>query len=95
MEDENSDFEWVALYNYDKIKSFNSYVDLDQVFVPGKYILIFEPYYKVCLSLTPGIRVDDPNDIMLFDNIASFHDYYEECSNGSAETFKIRGNNYF
>jgi len=53
LEYDNSDVLIVAIYNYEKIKKIKNYSKLDNEFQIGKYILIFEPYYKISSSKFP------------------------------------------
>ena len=58
-EDENNQRLYISIYNFkDKFR--------EKDFKPGKFIIILEPWYKVYMDGKLGIRVDDPNDVILF-----------------------------
>ena len=58
-EDENNQRLYISIYNFkDKFR--------EKDLKPGKFIIILEPWYKVYMDGKLGIRVDDPNDVILF-----------------------------
>ena len=66
--DENEDLVLIAIYNYENHYGTNSYKKLSYIFQKGKYILVFEPYYKMFGSGEDGIRIEDPNEILVWTN---------------------------
>ena len=60
-DDENSERLYISIYNFEKNFSEND-------FKQGKYIIIKEIFYKQYLDRNIGIRVDNPNNVLLFKN---------------------------
>ena len=58
-EDENNQRLYISIYN------FNTKFT-EKEFKTGKFIIILEPWYKIYKDGQSGIRVDDPNDVILF-----------------------------
>ena len=67
-DDENHESMYVTVYN------FHGKFSIDD-FKQGKYMIIMEPYYKQFLDSQIGIRVDDPNDIILFKDKEEAYNY--------------------
>ena len=67
-DDENNKRLYISIYNFDKKFSENE-------FKPGKYIIIKEPYYKIYMDGKIGIRVDNPNDVIIFKNKSEAQDF--------------------
>ena len=67
-EDENNSRIHVSIYNFDTCFTINS-------FKIGKYIIIKEPYYKIYFDGTNGIRVDNPNNVILLNDINDAYNY--------------------
>ena len=58
-DDEENQRLYISIYNFEeKFK--------DDQFIIGRYIIILEPFYKIYLDGKIGIRVDDPNDVLIF-----------------------------
>ena len=66
--DENEDLVLIAIYNFEKHYGTKSYKRLSYIFQKGKYILVLEPFYKMFGSGEDGIRIEDPNEIIIFDD---------------------------
>ena len=66
--DENNNKMLISVYNYQGIFTVNS-------FKQGYYIIIKEPNYKQYLDGDIGIRVDNPNNIILFENKEKANEY--------------------
>ena len=58
-EDENNNRMYISVYNYHDKFTIND-------FNKGNYMIIKEPYYKQYMDFQIGIRVDNPNNILLF-----------------------------
>ena len=72
VEDEKSCKTNVSIYNFDKNFKIED-------FKIGRYIIIKEPFYKVFLDLTTGIRVDNPDNVILFKTKKEVYEYiYKE-----------------
>ena len=66
--DINGDLVLVAVYNYENHYGTKDYEQLSYIFQKGKYILVLEPFYKMFGSGEDGIRIEDPNEIIIFDD---------------------------
>ena len=66
--DDNNDLTLIAIYNYENYFRTKNYKKLCNILKKGKYILVLEPFYKMFGSGEEGIRMEDPNEIILFDN---------------------------
>ncbi len=66
--DDNNDLTLIAIYNYENYFKTKNYKKLCNILKKGKYILVLEPFYKMFGSGEDGIRIEDPNEIILFDN---------------------------
>ena len=66
--DEKNNKMLISVYNYQGIFTVNS-------FKQGYYIIIKEPNYKQYLDGDIGIRVDNPNNIILFENKEKANEY--------------------
>ena len=61
----------ISIYNYQGIFTVNS-------FKHGYYIIIKEPYYKQYLNGEIGIRVDNPNNVILFQSKEEANEYIKK-----------------
>ena len=66
--DDNDDYALIAVYNYENHYGTKDYNKLNYIFQKGKNIIILEPFYKMFGSGEDGIRVEDPNEIIIFDD---------------------------
>ena len=66
--DINGDFVLIAVYNFENHYGTKDYEQLSYIFQKGKYILVLEPFYKMFGSGEDGIRIEDPNEIIIFDD---------------------------
>ena len=66
--DENEDLVLIAIYNFENHYGTKSYKRLSYIFQKGKYIIVLEPFYKMFGSGEDGIRIEDPNEIIIFDD---------------------------
>ena len=85
--DENEDLVLIAIYNYENHYGTNSYKKLSYIFQKGKYILVFEPYYKMFGSGEDGIRIEDPNEIIIFDDKEWLNKFLK--AENQEESFKL------
>lgn len=92
MEDENNDYICFTIYNYEKNVNLSSHADIDRIFQVGSFIVVFESYYKVFLSGTAGIRVDDQDEIILFKDKQDFENYLSKKKMATAEELKLEVN---
>ena len=66
--DDNGDYVLIAVYNYENHYGTKDYDQLSYIFQKGKYIIVLEPFYKMFGSGEDGIRIEDPNEIIIFDD---------------------------
>ena len=66
--DDNEDLALIAIYNFENHYGTKDYNRLSYIFEKGKYILVLEPFYKMFGSGEDGIRIEDPNEIIIFDD---------------------------
>ena len=66
--DINGDYVLIAIYNFENHYGTKDYEQLSYIFQKGKYILVLEPFYKMFGSGEDGIRIEDPNEIIIFDD---------------------------
>ena len=66
--DDNEDLALIAIYNFENHYGTKDYKRLSYIFEKGKYILVLEPFYKIFGSGEDGIRIEDPNEIIIFDD---------------------------
>ena len=66
--DDNGDYILVAVYNYENHYGTKDYDQLSYIFQKGKHIIVLEPFYKMFASGEDGIRIEDPNEIIIFDD---------------------------
>ena len=86
-EDEKSNKTNVSIYNFDKNFKIED-------FKIGRYIIIKEPFYKMFLDLTKGIRVDNPDNVLLFKNKKEVYEYINKECASNLEYEKL-GDNHF
>ena len=86
-DDEDNQRLYISIYNFDK--NF-----IENEFKPGKYIIIKEPFYKEYLDGKIGIRVDNPNNVILFKNKVEAQNYITQELGNIDEYLKI-GDEYF
>ena len=85
--DENGDLITVAVYNYENHYGTKDYDKLSYIFKKGKHIMILEPYYKVFANGEDGIRIEDPNEIIIFDDKEWMNKFIK--TENKEESFKI------
>ena len=66
--DDNGDLVLIAIYNFENHYGTRDYNKLSYIFQKGKYIIVLEPFYKMFGSGEDGIRIEDPNEIIIFDD---------------------------
>ena len=66
--DDNNDLVLIAVYNFENHYGTTDIEKLAYIFQKGKFILILEPFYKMFGSGEDGIRIEDPNEIIIFDD---------------------------
>ena len=66
--DDNGDYILIAVYNYENHYGTKDYDQLSYIFQKGKYVIVLEPFYKMFGSGEDGIRIEDPNEIIIFDD---------------------------
>ena len=86
-DDEDNQRLYITIYNFDKKFTENA-------FKPGKYIIIKEPFYKVFLDGKIGIRVDNPNNVILFKNKDEAQNYITK-ELGDIDEYIKKGDEYF
>ena len=85
--DENEDLALIAIYNYENHYGTKSYKKLSYIFQKGKYILVLEPFYKMFGSGEDGIRIEDPNEIIIFDDKEWLNKFLQ--AENKEESFKL------
>ena len=85
--DVNEDLVLIAVYNFEKHYGTKNYKKLSYIFQKGKYILVFEPFYKMFGSGEDGIRIEDPNEIIIFDDKEWLNKFLKEKN--QEESFKL------
>ena len=70
-DDENNNRMLISVYNFQGIFTVYS-------FKQGNYIIIKEPYYKQYLDGQIGIRVDNPNNVILFGSKEEANEYIKK-----------------
>ena len=79
--DDNGDLVLIAVYNFENHYETKEYKKLSYIFQKGKFILILEPFYKMFGSGEDGIRVEDPNEIIIFDDKEWMNKFFESENN--------------
>ena len=74
-QDENEDLIKVSLYNYQSFYQTSNRNELQELFKEGKYMIIINPFYKVYMDGIDGIRIDNPNEILLFKSKEHMEEY--------------------
>ena len=85
--DDNEDIVLIAVYNFENHYGTKEYNKLSYIFQKGKFILILEPFYKMFGSGEDGIRIEDPNEIIIFDDKEWMNKFFE--SENKNESFKL------
>ena len=85
--DDNGDFVLIAVYNFENHYGTKDYKQLSYIFQKGKYIIVLEPFYKMFGSGEDGIRIEDPNEIIIFDD-KEWMDKFISAEN-KEESFKL------
>ena len=85
--DENGDLVLIAIYNFEKHYGTKDYKTLNYIFQKGKYVLVLEPFYKIFGSGEDGIRIEDPNEIIIFDDKEWINKFLE--TQNQEESFKL------
>lgn len=67
-QDEDNELLSVSVYNYATFYETSDYDKLKEIFKKGKYIIIINPFYKIYIDGKDGLRIDNPNEIIIFDN---------------------------
>lgn len=86
-DDEENQRLYISIYKFEK--KFK-----EEQFILGKYMIILEPFYKEYLDGKIGIRVDNPNDVILFNNKDEAQDYISKELGGIDKYIEI-GNRSF
>ena len=74
--DDNNDLTLIAIYNYENYFKTKNYKKLCNILKKGKYILFLQPFYKMFGNGEEGIKMEDSNKIILFDNKDSSSNFY-------------------
>ena len=86
-QDDNEDLTLIAIYNFENHYGTRDYKKLRYIYQKGKYIIVLEPFYKMFGSGEDGIRIEDPNEIIIFDD-KEWVDKFLEAENKD-ESFKL------
>ena len=93
--DDNNDLTLIAIYNYENYFRTKNYKKLCNILKKGKYILVLEPFYKMFGSGEEGIRMEDPNEIILFDNKVLIDNFLFKKKNENIDFLYKEGNKSF
>ena len=93
--DDNNDLTLIAIYNYENYFKTKNYKKLCNILKKGKYILVLEPFYKMFGSGEEGIRMEDPNEIILFDNKVLIDNFLFKKKNENIDFLYKEGNKSF
>ena len=85
--DDNGDLALIAIYNFENHYGTKDYQRLSYIFDKGKYILVLEPFYKIFGSGEDGIRIEDPNEIIIFDDREWLNKFLK--AENKEESFKL------
>ena len=85
--DDNGDLVLIAIYNFENHYGTRDYKSLSYIFQKGKYIIVLEPFYKMFGDGEDGIRIEDPNEIIIFDDKEWINNFLD--SENKEESFKL------
>ena len=94
-EDSNKDIIHISLYGSEKYFNVNSWEQLENdIYTEGKYVIIIEPYYKIYMTGSDGLRIEYPNEIIIFNNEEEINDFLDKIRKNkpTSENFKLLGN---
>ena len=94
-EDSNKDIIHVSIYGSEKYFNVNSWEKLENdIYCEGKYVIIIEPFYKIYMSGSDGLRVESPNEIIIFNNENEINPFLSKIRNNklTSENYKLLGN---
>ena len=92
-EDSNKDVIHVSIYNSEKYFNIKGWDNLEnKKYNEGKYIIVIEPYFKIYISGLDGLRIESPNEIIIFNNKEDLDYFLDKKKNKSLENYKLIGN---
>ena len=92
-EDNNKDVIHVSIYNSENYFNIKGWDNLEnKIYTEGKYIIVIEPYYKIYISGIDGLRIESPNEIIIFNNKEDLDYFLDKKRNKSSENNKLLGN---
>ena len=92
-EDSNKDAAIVVIYGSELYFDATSYNMLEKnVFTREKYIAIIEPNYGIFESDYDEIKIDSPNEIIIFKDKGELDYFIDKSANASPENYKLLGN---
>ena len=94
-EDSNKDIIHVSIYGSEKNFNVNSWEQLENdIYCEGKYVIIIEPFYKIYMNGSDGLRVESPNEIIIFNNENEINCFLSKIRNSkpTTEDYKLLGN---
>ena len=63
-----------------------------EIYTEGKYIIIIEPYFKIYITGSDGLKIEYPNEIILFNNKDDLNYFLDKINKSSPENYKLIGN---
>ena len=92
-EDPNKDVVFVLIKGSELYFDATSYNMLEKnVYTKGKYIAIIEPNYGIFESDYDEIKIDSPNEIIIFNDKGELDYFKDKSTNISPENYKLLGN---
>ena len=92
-QDSNKDVINVSIYNSELYFNVKGWDQLEkEIYNEGKYIIVIEPYFKIYMSGYDGLRIEYPNEIILFNNKEDLNYFLDKKNQRSPENYKLIGN---
>ena len=67
-QDDENELLPVSVYNFSSFYETSDFDELEDIFKIGKHIIVVDPFYKIYADGKDGLRIDNPNEILIFDN---------------------------
>ena len=94
-EDENNDIIKISIKNYENSFKLKYNVQYKEVFKIGKFLIVFEPFYKLRLDEYDELIIEDIKNILLFDTFEELKDYVKiNVKLPTVQEIKEKGNKF-
>ena len=94
-EDENNDIIKISIKNYENNFKLKYNVQYKEIFKIGKFLIIFEPFYKLRLDEYDELIIEDIKNILLFDSFEELKEYVQiNVKLPSVQETKEKGNKF-